>query len=132
MIFRVAGTSTILGAAALLGACSMIGLGSGDEPPFHLATNPDGAQCELRGQEGFSSNLRSPASVTLPASAGPIAVRCSAPGYRTAFATLQKNGRNWIWSSAAGPVLALEQDRPRDLKIIERAAGQPLRTRPTW
>lgn len=135
MIFRVgllaALSSALVACSTVSSVGSLVGLGKAEDPPFRLVTNPAGAACELRGQDGFASNVQSPAEVKLPASAGPIAVRCVAAGHRTVFATLQKDGKSWSWTSA-GPVLALEQDRPRDLKIIERTAGQPLRARPTW
>lgn len=93
---RIGGTvALMLG----LAACASI-LGS-TRSDVQVRTNPDKAQCELKGYEGFSASIETPATVSVPTSAAPVTVTCRAPGFRPTSYTLDASAEGWIWANSA-------------------------------
>jgi hypothetical protein len=127
MILRTCITAIM---TSLLAACSSHP--PDRQPAFSLVTAPAGAECLIQGRNGFAATLLSPATVTLPVQESPLEVRCSAAGHRTIFALVMTRNNEWVWVSPNAPIVSLERDRPRELRIVERVAGQPIRPRPTW
>lgn len=82
-----------------LAACaSVVSTTSSD---VQIRTNPDKARCDLRGYEGFSASVETPASVTIPTAAAPVTVTCQAPGFRPTSYTLDATANGWIWGNSA-------------------------------
>jgi len=85
--------------AGSLGACaSMVSTTASD---VQIRTNPDKAQCELKGYEGFAAIVETPATVTIPSAASPVTVTCHAPGFRPTSHTLSATANGWIWGNSA-------------------------------
>jgi len=87
-----------LGLMGMAGCASVVSSTASD---VHIRTNPDQAQCDLKGYEGFSATVRTPTKVTIPASASPVTVTCRAPGYRPTSYTLNASADGWIWGNSA-------------------------------
>lgn len=69
----------LLGAISLsMSACAAII--SENEPVTYFETDPQGAVCDLNGQD-FKRKITAPTSIHLPATAAPITVTCKAEGY---------------------------------------------------
>ncbi|MCG8354369.1 MAG: hypothetical protein MI920_02235 [Kiloniellales bacterium] len=83
----------ILVLATQLGACASIV--SDNDSTTYIATQPEGARCELHGQD-FTRVVMAPSSVSLPADAAPITVACKSDGYRTTTAELDTSMDGWI------------------------------------
>ncbi|MGE5503396.1 MAG: hypothetical protein ACM31L_03140 [Actinomycetota bacterium] len=85
-------------AGALLSGCAAI-IGSG-ESQVDLRTNPEPSHCRLDGRNAFTLEVDTPAIVTLPSSASPVRVTCSAPGRRNSVGMLDATANGWIWANA--------------------------------
>ena len=86
-----------------------------------INTNPAAARCTLTGHGGFHAALTTPGSVSVPASAAPVIVTCTAPGRRPTSYTLDASANGWIWANSAlvavtdgAAVLGLLVDESRD------------------
>ncbi len=91
----------IVGGAAIasLAACASV-VGS-TESQVQIRTNPDKARCELKGHEGFTATVETPASLSIPTMAAPVTVTCVATGFRPTSYTLDATASGWIWGNAA-------------------------------
>ncbi|MBF0325770.1 hypothetical protein [Magnetospirillum moscoviense] len=89
----------VLAAIGLLGACASV-VGS-TESTVQIRTNPDKARCELKGMDGFEATIETPAAITIPNRASPVAVMCLAPGFRQTAHTLTASADGWIWGNSA-------------------------------
>lgn len=143
-----AGRLFCLVAALGLAACASV-VGS-TESPVRIATNPDKAHCDLSGRDGFSAQVESPATISIPHVAAPVIVTCRAAGFRPTSYTLDATADGWIWGNsvlmlAAGGVgvlgalvdesrgagksydedvrYDLTPDRPRALRLRSRDGG---------
>jgi hypothetical protein len=142
----------VLAGLLMLGGCALAFNPSASE--VAVRTNPEGADCRLDGQGGFSAQLTSPASLSIPHSAAPVTVACQAPGYKRTVATLHAGASGWIWGNSAlllasGGIAVLglavdeatganwrfgtdkvevnlDQDRPRAIKARSRDGSQSL------
>ena len=76
-----------------LPACASIV--SENDSTTYIGTEPEGARCELHGQD-FKRVITAPNSITLPAEAAPITVACNAEGFRTTTAELDTSMDGWI------------------------------------
>lgn len=76
-----------------LPACASIV--SDNDSTTYIGTEPEGARCELHGQD-FKRVITAPNSITLPAEAAPITVACGADGYRITTAELDTSMDGWI------------------------------------
>lgn len=144
----------IVGVAAIasLAACASV-VGS-TESQVQIRTNPDKARCELRGHEGFTATVETPAVLTIPTMAAPVTVTCAAAGFRPTSYTLDANAGGWIWGNAAFMVATggvavlgalvdenrgagkayaeevqyeLSPDRPRPVRAMSRGGDTDLR-----
>lgn len=88
----------VIGLMGLAACASVVSTTSSD---VHIRTNPDKARCDLRGYEGFSASVETPASVTIPTAAAPVTVTCQAPGFRPTSYTLDATADGWIWGNSA-------------------------------
>jgi hypothetical protein len=88
-----------LAALAGLAACASV-VGS-TESAVQIRTNPDKARCELRGHEGYTASVETPATVTIPTNAAPVTVTCQAAGFRPTSYTLDATTDGWIWGNSA-------------------------------
>ena len=71
------------------------------ESEVQIRTNPATAQCALTGREGYHAMIDTPAVVTIPHSAAPVQVVCTAPGHRRTVNTLSATSSGWIWGNSA-------------------------------
>ncbi|HSV28644.1 MAG TPA: hypothetical protein VLL76_03770 [Candidatus Omnitrophota bacterium] len=82
-----------------LAACASV---VGDtESTVHIRTTPDNALCALKGQGGYAASVASPGSVTVPHTASPVTVTCTAPGFRPTANTLTASADGWVWGNSA-------------------------------
>lgn len=88
---------TVSGLVALAACASVVG---STESAVEIRTNPDRARCALSGY-GFSAQVDTPATILLPHSAAPVAVNCTAPGFRPTSYTLDAKADGWIWANSA-------------------------------
>lgn len=95
------GVRVVAGGVGLmtLAACaSVVGSTASD---VQIRTNPDKAQCDLKGYDGYSASVETPATVTIPTKAAPVTVTCKAPGFRASSYTLDATADGWIWGNSA-------------------------------
>ena len=59
------------------------------------------SHCELSGRDGFTATVDTPAKITIPHSAAPVQVACTAPGHRRTVNTLSATSSGWIWGNSA-------------------------------
>lgn len=85
----------------VLGVAACASVISSTSSDVQVRTNPDKAQCELKGYEGFSASVETPATISVPTSAAPVTVTCRAPGYRPTSYTLDASADGWIWANSA-------------------------------
>jgi hypothetical protein len=88
----------VLATLMVAGCASMV---NGPSSEVDMVTQPAGARCSLKGSDGFSAELTTPAKLQLPHKAAPITVACEAPGYRRTVNTLNTGGNGWLWGNAA-------------------------------
>lgn len=151
MVVRI--TFAVLAAAALASCASVMG---DTESTVAIRTNPADAECRLTGRDGYEATVRSPASVSIPHTASPVAVRCTAAGFRPTSASLDATADGWIWGNAGlifgtgGVVLLgafvdesrgagktyqeevevkLDPDQPRAVRVMNRTDGSDVRLR---
>ncbi len=55
----------------------------------------------MTGREGYHAVIDTPAMVTVPHSAAPVQVACSAPGHRRTVNSLSATSSGWIWGNSA-------------------------------
>lgn len=147
------GLRVLLGGAgiATLAACASVV--SSTKSDVQIRTNPDKAQCDLRGFGGYAASVETPATLAVPASAAPVTVTCKAPGFRPTSHTLNTSADGWIWgnsvfmvatggvailgalvdeSRSAGKSYAeevhydLSPDKPRPVRVRTRAGDTDL------
>jgi hypothetical protein len=149
MVRRWGRAAVAAGVAAGAAACASL-VGS-SQSTVKINTSPTLAQCELKGRGGFHASVATPGSVTIPGSAAPVIVTCTAPGRRPTSYTLDASADGWIWGNSALVVVTggaavlgllvdesrdagkayqdtvnydLESGRPRELHTIERSGGE--------
>lgn len=86
-------------AVLAVGACASI-VGS-TESTVQIRTDPDSSHCDLHGRGGYVAAVETPASVTIPSSAAPVSVTCTAPGRRATTNTLDATANGWMWGNSA-------------------------------
>ena len=113
-------------ALAMLGGCASII--STNRSTVQISTNPSNAQCTVKGR-GFATQITTPASLTLPASAAPLIVTCAAEGWRPTSYSLDATADGWIWGKSAlvvvtggAAMLGLLVDESRDAGKVYREA----------
>ena len=87
--------------ALILGLAACASVISSTSSDVQIRTNPDKAQCDLKGYEGFSASVETPATVNVPTIAAPVTVTCRAPGFRPTSYTLDASADGWIWANSA-------------------------------
>ncbi len=87
---RLAGAAAAL--AALSGCASIV---SDNETNVYVATEPEAARCELRGDD-FTRVINTPGSLIIPSDAAPVTVACNAEGYRTTTGELDTSADGWM------------------------------------
>lgn len=139
--------------ALILGLAACASVISSTSSDVQIRTNPDKAQCDLKGYEGFSASVETPATVNVPTIAAPVTVTCRALGFRPTSYTLDASADGWIWansalfvasggvavlgalvdeSRAAGKTYAeevhyeLSPDRPRQVRVRSRSGDTDL------
>ncbi len=95
------GIWSILAGVGLMGLAGCASVVSSTSSDVQIRTNPDQAQCDLKGYEGFSASIRTPATVNIPSNAAPVTVTCHAQGYRPTSYTLDASADGWIWGNSA-------------------------------
>lgn len=95
------GIKALLGGTGLLALAACASVVSSTRSDVQISTNPDKAHCELKGYEGFSASVETPATVTIPSGASPVTVSCRAPGFRQTSYTLNASADGWIWGNGA-------------------------------
>ena len=99
MCFRSIGRlAACCGLIAVAACASAINPSASD---VQIRTNPDRAHCEMTGGEGYRAEIDTPAVVTIPHSAAPVQVACTAPGRRRTVNTLSATSSGWIWGNTA-------------------------------
>lgn len=68
---------------------------------MQIRTSPETAHCELTGREGYGAVIDTPATLTIPHSAAPVQVACTAPGHRRTVNSLSATSSGWIWGNSA-------------------------------
>ena len=128
MTDRRAGRALALVVAAGTGGCASL-FGS-TESTVAVNTNPAAARCDLTGRGGFHAVVTTPGRVSVPNSAAPVSVTCTAAGYRPTSYTLDASADGWIWANSAlvavtggAAVLGLLVDESRD---AGKAYGQSV------
>lgn len=93
--------STIMGvaAAASLAACASV-VGS-SQSSVTIRTNPEKSLCALKGGDGFTAQVETPAVLGIPHSAAPVTVTCKAAGFRPSTYILDATADGWIWGNSA-------------------------------
>lgn len=91
IFFRSIGYSLTL--LTFLPSCASIV--SDNDSTTYIATEPEGARCELHGQD-FTRVVTAPDSINLPAEAAPITVACKADGFRTTTQELDTSMDGWV------------------------------------
>lgn len=86
-------------AAASLAACASV-VGS-SQSSVSIRTNPEKSHCELKGGDGFTAQVETPAVLSIPSSAAPVTVTCKAAGFRPSAYTLDATADGWIWGNSA-------------------------------
>jgi len=71
------------------------------ESEVQIRTNPDAAHCVLSGREDYRAEVDTPAMMTIPHSAAPVQVACTAPGHRRTVNVLGATSSGWIWGNSA-------------------------------
>lgn len=97
----VRGIRIVLGGAGLLALAACASVVGSTSSEVQIRTNPDKASCDLKGFEGFSASVETPASVSIPTNAAPVTVTCKAPGFRPTSYTLDATADGWIWGNSA-------------------------------
>ena len=95
------GIKVVLGGAGLLALAACASVVGSTSSEVQIRTNPDKAQCDLKGYEGFSASVQTPATVSIPSGASPVTVSCKAPGFRQTSYTLNASADGWIWGNSA-------------------------------
>lgn len=95
------GIKVLLGGVGLLALAACASVVSSTSSDVQIRTNPDKAHCDLKGYEGFSASVETPASVSIPSGASPVTVTCRAPGFRQTSHTLTASADGWIWGNSA-------------------------------
>lgn len=95
------GFRILLGGAGLMALAACASVVSSTKSDVQIRTNPDKAQCDIKGFEGYSASVETPATVTIPTSAAPVTVTCKAPGFRPTSYTLDATADGWIWGNSA-------------------------------
>lgn len=95
------GFRIVLGGAGLMALAACASVVSSTTSDVQIRTNPDKAQCDIKGFEGFSASVETPATVTIPSSAAPVTVTCKAAGFRPTSYTLDATADGWIWGNSA-------------------------------
>lgn len=103
------------GIGLLLSGCAS--LFGPDEAATRIAATAPGAECVLTG-EGYSQTIRTPATVSPPPDASPIAVSCRAPGFHPVDGELRAlfDNRllaNIVFGSSLFAMIDLLNDRDR-------------------
>jgi hypothetical protein len=103
------------GIVLLLSGCASV-FGT-DEAATQIAASAPGAECVLNG-EGYSQTIRTPAKVSPPLEASPVAISCSAPGFHTVDGELRAlfDNRliaNLVFGSSLLVMVDLLNDRDR-------------------
>ncbi|MBX9634623.1 MAG: hypothetical protein K2X44_06545 [Magnetospirillum sp.] len=93
--------SYLVGVVALAGLTACASVVGSTQSTVQIRTNPDKARCELRGHEGFSASIETPASISIPNAAAPVTVTCQAAGFRPTSHTLDATADGWIWGNSA-------------------------------
>lgn len=88
-----------VGTALALAACASV-VGS-TQSSVQIRTNPDKAHCALKGRDGFAAQVETPAVISIPHSAAPVTVTCTAAGFRPSAYTLDATADGWIWGNSA-------------------------------
>lgn len=91
----------LAGIAVLAGLNGCASVVSSTQSTVQIRTNPDKAHCELRGHDGFSGAVETPAAITIPTAAAPVTVTCQATGFRPTSYTLDATADGWIWGNTA-------------------------------
>lgn len=150
---RSGNVARLLGAVVLTGLSACASVVGSTQSEVQIRTNPDKARCELKGYEGFSASVRTPASVSIPTAAAPVTVTCQATGFRPTSYTLDATAEGWIWgnsafmiatggvavlgalvdeSRSAGKAYAAEvrydlaPDQPRNIRVRNRAGDMDM------
>jgi len=84
-----------LGLLGLCGLTACASIVSDNNSVTYFETVPEGARCELHGQD-FTRVITAPASVQLPAEAAPITLACTAEGYSRTVQTVDTEMDGWI------------------------------------
>jgi hypothetical protein len=107
--------------AAIVGLAGCASLVGSRETVVRIDTQPSQAHCDLTGWDGWKTAITTPANVTVPNSAAPVSVTCSAPGRRTTSYTLDATSDGWRWGNSAlvvvtggAAILGLMVDESRD------------------
>lgn len=96
---RWVGMAAGLALLSTVAACASV-MGT-TESTIVVRTNPPGALCSLKGQDGFTASVTTPGSVTIPHTASPVSVKCQAVGYRTTSNSLKASADGWMWANGA-------------------------------
>ncbi len=106
---------------AAVGASGCASLLGSTTSTVAINTHPRVARCDLRGHDGFHAVVTTPGRLSVPNSAAPVSVTCTAPGYRPTSYTLDATADGWIWANSAlvvvtggAAVLGLLVDESRD------------------
>ncbi|MCR6632241.1 MAG: hypothetical protein NVV74_20565 [Magnetospirillum sp.] len=91
----------LAGAAGLMGLAACASVVGSTSSEVQIRTNPDKARCDLKGYDGFSASVETPAIVSVPTAAAPVTVTCQAPGFRPTSYTLDATADGWIWGNSA-------------------------------
>lgn len=86
-------------AGLVVGGCASMANGPSSE--VNIATQPAGARCILNGADGFSAEITTPETLSVPHKAAPVTVACTAPGFRRTVHTLNTSGSGWLWANSA-------------------------------
>lgn len=95
------GIRIVLGGVGLLALAACASVVGSTQSDVQIRTNPDKAHCDLKGFEGFSASVETPATVTIPTAAAPVTVTCKALGFRPTSYTLDATAGGWIWGNSA-------------------------------
>lgn len=96
-MIRVRGFVSAVGMLALTSCASVVG---STESTVQIKTNPAQAHCQLKGYD-FNAEVDTPAELSVPHSAAPVTVHCTAPGFRPTSYTLDAKSDGWIWGNSA-------------------------------
>lgn len=129
---------TLALAAMVLAACAGT---QGKGRPTRIATLPEDARCELRGN-GFDRVVQTPVRIHLPKKAAPVTITCQAQGFRTTRGTLDTRldkavFANLLMGSMLGFVVDVgtgaARKYPRGITIVlEPVSFNTIAARDSW